>query len=211
MTGISGAIPAEFLTSRGRCGRIVSVRMGSIRETEAREVSLDECLIQLGKGDLSVFDEIYRMTQGAVYYITLSVLRERSLAEDAMQSCYLKVIAAARRYRGGTNANAWICKIAKHEAIDLRRKRAREYSVDPCGSEHLFPAYGADGYGELIDLARKTLKEGEFSVLMLVAEGYKRREIAAMLSIPVPTVTWRYQRALDKLKEALRRRDDGTR
>ncbi len=166
-------------------------------------MSLDEQLIKLAGGDMTAFDGLYEATKGTVYYIALSVLRERSLAEDAMQSCYLKVIRYASRYRAGTNANAWICKIAKHEAIDLRRKRAREHSVDMGESEHLFPSYEADGYGNLIDLARRTLKDAEFAVVMLVAEGYKRREIAHMLSLPIPTVTWRYNNAVKKLKKAL--------
>lgn len=168
-------------------------------------MSLDELLIKLAEGDLSAFNEIYERTQRTVYYIALSVLRERALAEDAMQSCFLKVIRFASRYKKGTNANAWMCRIAKNEAIDMKRRRAREHSVDVGESEYLFPTYEADGYGELIDLARKTLKEGEFAVLMLVAQGYKRREIAEMLSSPLPTVTWRYNRAVKKLKEAMQR------
>lgn len=168
-------------------------------------MSLDELLIKLAEGDLSAFNEIYERTQRTVYYIALSVLRERALAEDAMQSCFLKVIRFASRYKKGTNANAWMCRIAKNEAIDMKRRRAREHSVDVGESEYLFPTYEAEGYGELIDLARRTLKEGEFAVLMLVAQGYKRREIAAMLSTPLPTVTWRYNRAVKKLKEAMQR------
>ena len=168
-------------------------------------MSLDEQMTRLAEGDLTAFDAIYESTQRTVYYIALSVLRERTLAEDVMQTCYLKVIRFASRYKRGTNANAWICKIAKNEAIDLKRRRAREHSVDVGESEYLFPTYEADGYGNLIDLARRTLKEGEFAVLMLVAEGYKRREIASMLSMPLPTVTWRYNHAVKKLKEALQR------
>ena len=33
--------------------------------------------------------------------------------------------------------------------------------------------------------------------------GYKRREVAAMLALPVGTVTWKYSEALKKLKAYL--------
>ncbi len=151
---------------------------------------------------MSAFDGLYEATKGSVYYIALSVLKERSLAEDAMQNCYLKVIRNAGKYRAGTNANAWIGRIAKNEAIGILRAR-REQSVDISEHEYLFPTYESDGYGNLIDLARRTLKTNEFAVLMLVAEGYKRREIAQMLSLPLPTVTWHYHSAVKKLKAAM--------
>ncbi len=153
---------------------------------------------------MSAFDALYEEPKGAVYYIALSVLRDPSLAEDAMQTAYYKVLRHAGKYRAGTNAAAWVGKIAKNEALDMRRKRAREHSVDAGESEYLFPSYGVDHTFHIIDLARKVLKDGEFAVIMLVAEGYKRREIARMLSLPVPTVTWRYNCAVKKLQNALK-------
>lgn len=166
-------------------------------------MSLDEQLQKIAAGDYAAFDEFYLATKGAVYYVALSVLKERSLAEDAMQSAYLKALRSAGSYKHGTSPVAWICKIARNQALDIRRKRSREHLVDAAENEYLFPSYEADGYGNLIDLARRTLKEGEFAVVMLVAQGYKRREISHMLSIPVPTVTWRYNAAIKKLKIAL--------
>ncbi len=152
---------------------------------------------------MSAFDALYEQTKGTVFYIALSVLRERSLAEDAMQSCFLKVLRFAGRYKEGTNAAAWIGRIAKNEALDLKRRRRREHSVDAGESEYLFPTYDIDESSQLITLARKVLKDGEFAVVMLVAQGYKRREIAAMLALPVPTVTWKYNQAIKKLRHAL--------
>ena len=43
---------------------------------------------------------------------------------------------------------------------------------------------------------------------MLVAVcGYKRREIGEMLSVPTPTVTWKYNNAVSKMRKALK--DEG--
>jgi len=61
-----------------------------------------------------------------------------------------------------------------------------------------------DTYGELTDLAKRLLSDYEFSILMLVtACGYKRKEIAKMIDMPIPTVTWKYQNALSKMRTAL--------
>ena len=167
-------------------------------------MTLDEALARLAAGDQTAFGEVYERTRKSVYYIALSVVRERMLAEDVMQTVYLKVLGNAARYRRGTNAAAWIARIARNEALDVWRRRSREISVDERADPLPFGTCGADEYGLLIDLARRILKREEFSVLMLAAaEGYKRREIAAMLSMPLPTVTWHYSRAVSKMKAAL--------
>ena len=167
-------------------------------------MSLDQAMTRLAAGEKAAFDEIYRATRRTVYYIALSYVRERMLAEDVMQTTYLKVLGNASRYKKGTNANAWIARIARNEAIDLLRRRSRELSVDERENPLPFGTQNVDDYGLLIDLARRILKQEEFSVLMLAAtEGYKRREIAQMLSMPLPTVSWHYTRAVKKLQHAL--------
>ncbi len=165
---------------------------------------LEEAILQLAEGNISAFDEVYRETQRLVYCVALSVVAERALAEDVMQTSYLKVLRGARSYKKGTNPRAWVARIAKNEALNLKKKRAREALLGD-GSEHIpAPQTDAEGLGHLTELAKKTLRAEEFAVLMLAAvEGYKRREIAAMLCVPLPTVTWRYQRAIAKMKRAI--------
>ncbi len=168
-------------------------------------MGLDNQMTKLAAGDMSAFDEIYRETKGAVYYIALSVVRERMLAEDVMQNCYLKVIGNASRYRSGSNALAWIAKIARNEALNMTKKRSREYSVDEREQAAIFGTQDHGDYGALTDLARKILSADEFSILILVAaEKYKRREVAQMLDMPIATVTWRYNRAIAKMKKVLK-------
>ena len=129
-------------------------------------MTLDEALGKLAEGNDAAFDKIYEETRRTVYYIALSVVRERMLAEDVMQTTYLKVLGNASRYRRGTNAAAWIARIARNEALDLMRRRSREYSVDERENPLPFGTRDVDDYGLLIDLARRILKREEFSVLI---------------------------------------------
>lgn len=167
-------------------------------------MTLDKLMTKLSKGDQTAFESIYGQTRKTVYYIALSVLKDWSLAEDVMQSVFLNVLKNAGQYRAGTNAAAWIARIARNEALNLKKQRGFESYVDE--SEHLktFGTNSTDDYGLLIDTARKILPEDECAILMLVAaDGYKRREIAEMLDMPVSTVTWKYKNAVNKMKEAL--------
>lgn len=170
-------------------------------------MNLDGLISSLAAGNARVFDEIYQKTVKTVYYIALSVVKERSAAEDVVQTTYLNVLRAAKQYQKGTNALAWIARIARNEAVNLYKKRKREEGVD-VSDPAILPSFGTtetDDYGLLVDFARRNLPEDEFSVLMLAAaEGYKRREIAEILGLPVSTVTWKYNQAMQKMRAYLK-------
>ncbi len=167
-------------------------------------MTLDEHLKKFAEGDDSDFGAFYLATKKPIYHIALGIVRDRALAEDVMQNTYMKVLAGAGSYKRGTNASAWIARIARNEALNLKKRRMRESPVDERENEHLFPVAKPDEYGLLTDVARRILSEDEFTVLMLAAaDGYKRREIAAMLKMPLPTVTWKYHQALAKMRRAL--------
>ena len=167
-------------------------------------MTLDNFIKRFINGDASAFDEIYNRTRKSVYYVALSVLRDKALAEDVMQTTYMRVLKNIQSYTLGTNASAWIIKIAKNEAINIKKIRMREQSVDEYDNLTLFGVSEPDTYGELTDLAKRLLSDDEFLILMLVtACGYKRKEIAKMLDMPIPTVTWKYQNALLKMRNTL--------
>lgn len=167
-------------------------------------MALDKLIKRFVNGDTSAFDEIYDRTRKSVYYTALSVLRDKALAEDVMQTTYMRVLKNIQSYTFGTNASAWIIKIAKNEAINIKKVRMRELSADECEDISVFGISEPDTYGELTDMAKRLLTDDEFSILMLVtACGYKRKEIGKMLDMPIPTVTWKYQNALSKMRNAL--------
>lgn len=167
-------------------------------------MDLDKLIRKTIDGDKAAFEVIYKKTKNAVYYTALSILRDRGLSEDVMQTTFLKVLKSARSYTPGTNAVAWILRIARNEALNVKRSHGRESSVDSDEHEYMFGTSAPDEYGVLIDIARRTLPDDEFQILMLVAvSGYKRREIAAMLEIPIATVTWKYNKATQALRQAL--------
>lgn len=165
---------------------------------------LDKQIKKFISGDQSAFEKIYNETKQTIYYVALGILKDRHLAEDVMQSTYLSVLRNISKYQLGTNASAWIVRIARNEALNLKKQRSRENPVDERENDSMFGTYCQDDYGHLIDVARKILTEEEFTILMLItADGYKRREIAEMLDCPVSTVTWKYGEALKKMRKSL--------
>lgn len=167
-------------------------------------MKLDNILHQIQSGDKKAFETLYNDTKSAVYYTALSILRQKQLAEDVMQSTYLNILKNISSYQVGTNARAWILKIAKNLALNAKKTADRESPVDETQNVALFGSYDLDEYGHTVDLARKYLNDDEFNILMLIAVSkYKRKEIAEYLNIPISTVTWKYNEAIKKMKKLL--------
>lgn len=164
---------------------------------------LDKLIKKFINGEASAFDEIYALTRKSVYFTALSVLRDDSLAEDVMQTTYLKLLKNIRDYTFGTNASAWLIKISKNEALNLKKQRAREQPVDERENLDMFGS-AEQNSGGIIDLAKRILSDDEFTLLSLCAIcGYKRREVAKMLELPISTVTWKYQNAIAKIRKSM--------
>lgn len=167
-------------------------------------MTLDKLIKKLAEGEETAFAQVYAQTRKTVYYIALSVVKERALAEDVMQNVYLSVLKNCEQYRAGTNAAGWIARITRNEALKVKQSRVRVSYVDERQNPEMFGTKQTDDYGLLIDLAKRILTEDEFVILMLVtAAGYKRREIGDMLGEPVSTVTWKFNCAVEKMRKSL--------
>ena len=93
--------------------------------------------------------------------------------------------------------------IARNAALNLIKKRAREQNTDFDAESYRYGVYEQD-VPFIFALAARTLSEEEYRIVMLAeVDGYKRREIAEMLGMPIGTVTWKYGEALKKLKKQL--------
>ncbi len=54
-----------------------------------------------------------------------SILKSRPDAEDAVQSTYLRALAAAGEFEGRSSLSTWLTRIAINEALGRRRAAAR--------------------------------------------------------------------------------------
>lgn len=177
-------------------------------DAPAQAALLDACLTQLAAdpADQAAMRALYERTSASVYAFALSMLKNRSDAEDVLHDCYVLLYTAAKSYRSAGKPLAWILTIAKNLALKKLRARARTAAPPP--EEALEdPAFCAQAPLEERMIVRACLaqlgaQEREIVVLHAVA-GWKHREIAAFLALPLPTVLSKYRRALKKLREAL--------
>lgn len=168
---------------------------------------LDKKVAEYMAGDRRAFDYIYECTNRAVYFSALYIVRDKAYAEDIMQETYMRALGALESYIRGTNFTAWLARIAKNLALNHVKKGARETASD-FTDEAEIRRYGTKEteLPFIFDVAAKVLDEQQYEIVMLChVAGYKRREVAGMLSLPIGTVTWKNNEALKKLKEVLKK------
>ncbi|HEY8396232.1 MAG TPA: RNA polymerase sigma factor [Bacilli bacterium] len=161
-------------------------------------VNLEKAFQALKKGDEAAFADIYEATHRLVYYTIYQILKNKELAEDIMQDTFLKVYEKIDAYRADS-PKAWIVTIARNLAINEYNRRKKVSLLDDETLDYITEKENKDT--PLIELAAKNLPEDEFMILMLcVCERYKRREVAKIMKLSTSGVTWKLNRALEKLK-----------
>ena len=162
---------------------------------------------QLQSGDISVFDDIYYATKDVVYYTILSIMKDRSLAEDIMQDTYLTALEKIHQYKPKSTFTSWLLTIARNLSINEYNKRKREFQVDIGEQEYLFGVTESSSEKEiLIHEMMSKLNDTERQIVVMHAlADLKHREIAAIIDKPLGTVTYTYQQAIKKLQHMYRK------
>jgi RNA polymerase sigma-70 factor, ECF subfamily len=145
----------------------------------------------------------------AVFRVANGILRNPSLAEDAVQETMIKAWQSLPRFRGDSSVRSWILRIAHNTAISMLRRR-RERVMDPRTMPEtaggIDPARSSSALADLgvVREALEGLDELSRSVVVLrEVEGLSYQDIADALGVPVPTVKTRLLRARRALADAL--------
>ncbi len=145
----------------------------------------------------------------AVFRVANGILRNPSLAEDAVQETMIKAWQSLPRFRGDASLRSWVLAIAHNTSISMLRRR-RERVMDPLDLPDrpggIDPARTSTALADLAVLKEALGRLDELSrsvVVLREVEGLSYQEIADALGVPVPTVKTRLLRARRALQVAL--------
>lgn len=181
------------------------------REATALGAYSDYDLIALvAEGNERALGELYDRFAPMGYGLAVRVLRERELAEDAVQEAFLSLWRFADRFdsRRGTARN-WVLTLVHRRSVDLVRRNERRRRQDTqLLSTPLAPSAAEttelDAERRTVQAALALLPEKQRTVLELAYYGgYSQQEIAARLAIPIGTVKSQTYHALHRLQQLL--------
>ena len=83
-----------------------------------------------GDGDANAeFVKLLLAHESRLYAFILSLLPNRTQADDILQETALVLFRRFSEFQCGTNFFAWACKIALHKVLDFRKRQARGRTV----------------------------------------------------------------------------------
>ena len=172
-------------------------------------------------GDVDATRHLVSANNQRLFRTAWSILKNRTEAEDAVQSTYAKALPAIGTFEGRSALTTWLTRIAINEALARKRtsERRRKY-LEAEGVEVLenyreqlakgshAPSPEAEAAREqlrtILERAIADLPENFRTVFVLhEIEGVPVEEAAQALDIPTGTVKTRLMRARRKLQQAL--------
>lgn len=183
---------------------------GGLRLSQA-QTELIALMAATARGDRGAFRTLYERTGPKLHAVTRRILQSDAAAEDAVQEAYVRIWGRAGDFDPAiASPIAWMATIARHAAIDMRRRGAERVSAaaaDPEIAESIAdPAAGperlAAGSGLLrcldeMDVNRRGM------VVLAYCHGWSREELASRFDRPVATIKTILRRSLMALKECL--------
>ncbi len=163
---------------------------------------LQKKLVALRNGDKTAFEEIYKHLKTPMYTIILRITQDKAESEDILQEVFIKLYRSPPK-PPIKNPRAYIFQIARNLAIDSVRKQPQFADLESIENIVYLPT---DDFSMKMDIdhAMKTLPLQECQIVSLHINGeLKFREIADMMDIPLGTVLWKYQKALNRLRSIL--------
>jgi len=83
----------------------------------------EQLMSRVAKGDLDAFDEIVRRHQGTAWRIAHRFLGDPAEAEDVAQEAFLRILAAAPRYKFTAAFSTYLYRVVARLCIDRSRKK----------------------------------------------------------------------------------------
>lgn len=165
-------------------------------------------------------DDLYQEYAKMIYHFIYLKCNDRDLAEDIVQTTFLKAIMQIGSFHGECKISTWLCQIARNEYLNYCRKHSRQQSYDAYLENNREPSAGQESgfhdamlekmimteQAENIRKILHTLQEPYKEIFMLRVYGeYSFEEIAESFHRNATWARVTYYRAKEKIKEELRK------
>lgn len=137
--------------------------------------------------------------------VALSILRNGADAEDAISEAILKACRSAGRLRTEEQFKPWLISILVRCCYDILRKRKHELLAEDVASyrEQVLE----NEQGSVFELLQELSPNYRNVLILHYYEGFKAKEIARVLSMPLGTVLVSLSRGRNKLRALLEKED----
>jgi RNA polymerase sigma-70 factor, ECF subfamily len=174
------------------------------------ELTDTELIARVARGDEPAFLMLYDRHAARVHALTLRILNDPMLAEEATQDAFLKLWSRARLFLNERGSLVlWLLTIARRTALDRLRLEGRRPvlsdSSDPDDLWQVIPdtdSIPEEARWRSLHFAVQSLDPDHRKVIELAYyQGLSQSEIAEVLGWPLGTVKTRMRAAMEHLRQ----------
>jgi len=181
-----------------------------MRRRDHAHLSDEALVILVARSDETALAELYDRTGGIAYGLAYRILRDESLAEDAVQEAFLGLWRTAASFMPErAKASTWLLTLVHRRAVDLVRREQRRRS-DPL-EEAPEPATESAEDDAWLRLERERVQgalaqlpdQQREAIELAYYGGFTQSELAERLGQPLGTIKSRMFAGLARLRELL--------
>ena len=154
--------------------------------------------------------QLYKQYCDGMIIVAQRYVKDRALAEDAMQEAFIKAFRKINQFKGDVTFGAWLKRIVINTCLDAIK--AKKIEVEPIQEEMIGIADDEDDWSvsdettvpEITSAIAELPESYRVVVRLFLLEGYDHREISQILNISESNSKSQYMRAKRKVKEILK-------
>jgi RNA polymerase sigma factor (sigma-70 family) len=167
-------------------------------------------------GNLAAYASLYAMHVGAVQTVVRAQVHDPGVAEDVVQDVFVRALESLPKLDDAERFRAWLLAIARHTAIDARRKLVRQRTVSSSDSDDgtgieadLVGGVEPDRLTELSELSELVwgavagLSKRDATAMALVSLGFGIADVAVALNVSHGAAKVAVHRARERARQAL--------
>lgn len=157
----------------------------------------DEALVRHAcQGDQQAFSLLIERHYDRIYRVAVRVLNNDEAAEDLAQEVSIGLVTKLASFRGGSRFTTWLYRVVVNAALDtirsdsIRHRSERDYS-ELNALQHAEDAARAEQVAWLRQIMSRLPEDLRVTVVLVLDEGMRHAEAAAVLGVSEATVSWR--------------------
>jgi len=169
----------------------------------------EELIVSLKRAEEKAYVEVMRLYKEQIAKTVFGMLGNGAEAEDIGQEVFIRLFKSIYKFKGEAKLATYITRIAINLSLNAIQRRKRKWQIFYSGEKkderlNAFADSRTEKQKDEKELVRRavSLLDSNYRevVVLKVFQGYKSKEVAEILQIPLGTVLTRYARAQKKLK-----------
>ncbi len=170
-----------------------------------------EAITRLRQDDIGGLEMLVRLYQTEATRIAQLITRDRALAEDVVQSAFVRVYERIEQFDPGRPFAPWFFRIVSNDAVRAAQISSRQISPeagfldriqdDAPGPDEILATI--EQFDSVTEALRHLSPEQRAVIVLRYYAGLSDREVAARLESAPGTIRWRLHEARNRLRQLL--------